>query len=155
MPSEKCNFLYYFSFDYSGIVLFYKGNSLKEYMDVLFALNYGDKSEKIVRDTYSFYGFNNILLSEYYKKIDEMKKQNDNDNDEQNEIDSDNNKNEIKKKNIKTDKEENNKKNKSIGSKTNISGKSSYSDLSDSEISNVSLNTNSIDISDDNESFEL
>ena len=49
------NYLYYFSFDYSGIVLLAKDMELNSYLKLMFRLNYENKDgQKLIRDSYSF-----------------------------------------------------------------------------------------------------
>lgn len=64
-------YLYYFSFDYSGIILLTKSIDIQKYLKMTFQLNYekSDKGEKLVRDSYSFYGFNKVKLAEYFDKF--------------------------------------------------------------------------------------
>lgn len=65
-------YLYYFSFDYSGIVILAKGMGLKEYLQLMFSINYENKNEdKLIRDSYSFYGFQKTKLKEYFEKFDQ------------------------------------------------------------------------------------
>ncbi len=64
-------YLYYFSFDYSGIVLFAKEMKLSEYLKLMFLLNYENKDgKKLIRDSYSFYGFNKKKLQTYFERFD-------------------------------------------------------------------------------------
>lgn len=64
-------YLYYFSFDYSGIILFFKGQSIKEYLELLFRLNYekDGRGRKLIRDSYSFYGFQCKQVVEYFAEF--------------------------------------------------------------------------------------
>ena len=58
----------YFSFDYSGIILFAKDIGFKEYLECIFELNYnGDGKKKLIRDSYSLYGFDKPQLREILK----------------------------------------------------------------------------------------
>jgi len=60
--------LIYFSFDYSGIILFAKDIGFKEYLECIFELNYnGDGKKKLIRDSYSLYGFDKPQLREILK----------------------------------------------------------------------------------------
>ena len=65
---DKQNYLYYFSFDYSGIVLFSKCNSVANYLKLLFRLNYekDEEGKKLIRDSYSFYGLYKEKLKSYF-----------------------------------------------------------------------------------------
>lgn len=61
-------YLYYFSFDYSGIVLLAKNMKIEEYMASMFRLNYKETgSGKLIRDSFSMFGLNKKRLSEYFK----------------------------------------------------------------------------------------
>lgn len=73
---KKCfagkEYLYYFSFDYSGIVLLAKGMELKAYLKLMFQLNYENKDgQKLIRDSYSFYGFHKEGLRKIFQALDE------------------------------------------------------------------------------------
>lgn len=64
-------YLVYFSFDYSGIILLAKEMGMREYLRLLFQLNYGNKDRKQrIRDSYSFYGFSKSELKKYFEKFD-------------------------------------------------------------------------------------
>lgn len=66
------NYLYYFSFDYSGIVLLAKDMELNSYLKLMFRLNYENKDgQKLIRDSYSFYGFHKKALKKIFKALDE------------------------------------------------------------------------------------
>lgn len=72
---KKCfagkEYLYYFSFDYSGIVLLAKGMELKGYLKLMFQLNYENKDgQKLIRDSYSFYGFHKEGLRKIFQALD-------------------------------------------------------------------------------------
>lgn len=71
-------YLFYYSFDYSGIVLVSKGDSLRTYLDLMFCLNYQNKEtgEKLVRDSYSFYGFDKVMLKEYFEVFEKAEENN-------------------------------------------------------------------------------
>ena len=61
------DYLYYFSFDYGGIVIFAKGISMEQYFAKIFELDYGKVGEeRLVRDSYSFYGFRKGELKKYF-----------------------------------------------------------------------------------------
>lgn len=64
-------YIYYFSFDYSGILLFVKGEGIKDYLQLLFQLNYekADGGRKLIRDSYSFYGFQRDQLLKHFKSF--------------------------------------------------------------------------------------
>lgn len=64
-------YLYYFSFDYSGIILLAKGMELKSYLTLMFRLNYeNEDGEKLIRDSYSFYGFHKAELKKIFDALD-------------------------------------------------------------------------------------
>lgn len=63
------NYIYYFSFDYSGIIIFAKDIQLSLYLDCIFRLNYDNSNKKIIRDSYSVYGLGGNKLKEYFKCI--------------------------------------------------------------------------------------
>ena len=74
--SEK-NYLYYFTLDYSGIILLAKDISIKKYMELLFKINYDNKKHvKYVKDTFSIYGLKKEKLLDVFKNFFH-KKQND------------------------------------------------------------------------------
>lgn len=64
-------YLVYFSFDYSGIILLAKNMGMKEYLRLLFRLNYDNKDrEQWIRDSNSFFGFSKKELKEYFDEFD-------------------------------------------------------------------------------------
>lgn len=65
-------YLYYFAFDYSGIILLTKSTDLQNYLQLTFKLNYeaDEYGRKLVRDSYSFYGINKVKLTEYFAKFE-------------------------------------------------------------------------------------
>lgn len=63
------SYIYYFSFDYSGIIIFAKDMQLSQYLDRIFRLNYDNNGKKIIRDSYSVYGLNRNKLKKYFKLI--------------------------------------------------------------------------------------
>lgn len=68
---DNREYLYYFSFDYSGIVLLTKNIGVKEYTELMFRLNYekvGD--EKLIRDSYSMFGLHKIKLKKYFEQAE-------------------------------------------------------------------------------------
>lgn len=66
----ESNYLYYFSFDYSGIVLFAKDMEIKSYLLKMFELNYQEyEGKKLIRDSYSLYGFNKKTLKQHYERF--------------------------------------------------------------------------------------
>lgn len=69
--------IYYFSFDYSGIVLLSKAESISQYIKKMFQLNYqeNEDGEKLIRDSYSFYGFNKKKLQEIFQIFSNAEKQ--------------------------------------------------------------------------------
>ncbi len=68
-------YLIYFSFDYSGIILFAKGMGLKTYLKLIFQLNYARaEKEKLIRDSYSLYGIESSLLKGCFEQLKEGKK---------------------------------------------------------------------------------
>ena len=68
------SYLVYFSFDYSGIILFAKGMGFKTYLELIFQLNYNHlQGEKLIRDTYSLFAMNKEKLKEYFECLDNGK----------------------------------------------------------------------------------
>lgn len=67
---EDKMYLYYFSFDYSGIVLLAKGMKMREYLECMFDLNYNNSSKKIIRDSYSFFGFQKDGIKKIFDSLD-------------------------------------------------------------------------------------
>lgn len=66
------NYLYYFSFDYSGIILLAKDMELASYLKSMFRLNYENKDgQKLIRDSYSFYGFHKKELKKIFQALDD------------------------------------------------------------------------------------
>ncbi len=63
------NYVYYFSFDYSGIIIFAKDMKLSQYLEYIFQLNYDNQGKKIIRDSYSLYGLSITKLTEYFECI--------------------------------------------------------------------------------------
>lgn len=60
-------YLYYFSFDYSGIVLLAKEMKIEDYTASMFRLNYDNKKrEKLIRDSFSMFGLNKKKLTVYF-----------------------------------------------------------------------------------------
>lgn len=50
-------YLYYFTFDYSGIIILAKGLSIKDYLQLIFQVNYDNAEHpKMIKDTFSIYG---------------------------------------------------------------------------------------------------
>ena len=50
-------YLYYYSFDYSGVIVVAKDINIHDYLKLMFQLNYDHKGHgKLVKDSYSFYG---------------------------------------------------------------------------------------------------
>lgn len=66
---KESNYIYYFSFDYSGIVIFAKDMQLSQYLEYIFQLNYNNDGRKIIRDSYSIYGLNKNKLKNYFACI--------------------------------------------------------------------------------------
>lgn len=66
------SYLYYFSFDYSGIVILAKGISISQYLDMLFKLNFdnGTKRKKWIRDSFSLYTLNLQILKSCFEKLE-------------------------------------------------------------------------------------
>ncbi|NBJ91384.1 hypothetical protein [Parablautia muri] len=65
-------YLYYFTFDYSGIVILAKNISIKDYMELLFKINYSNKKDvKLVKDTFSIYGLRKENLKAIFEKFSE------------------------------------------------------------------------------------
>ncbi len=59
-------YIYYFSFDYSGIIIFAKDMPLSEYLKSVFQLNYDNNNQKIIRDSYSAFGLSKNKLKKYF-----------------------------------------------------------------------------------------
>ncbi len=71
----EIDYLYYYTFDYSGILVFVKNISYKEYLEKLFQLNYEYLSEEhIIKDIFSIYGFQKEKLErifeQFHKNVD-------------------------------------------------------------------------------------
>lgn len=65
-------FIYYFTFDYSDIIIFYKGNSVSEYLDKVNRINY--ESEKYcIRDSFTLYCLCRSTLLDRFKELDSNK----------------------------------------------------------------------------------
>lgn len=63
-------YLYYFTFDYSGIVILAKDISIKDYKELLFKINYSnEESVKLVKDSFSIYGLRKERLQAIFKKF--------------------------------------------------------------------------------------
>lgn len=60
------DYIYYFSFDYSGIIVFAKDMSLSAYLKYIFQLNYDNNNRKIIRDSYSAFGLSKDILKKYF-----------------------------------------------------------------------------------------
>lgn len=61
-------YLYYYSFDYSGIVLLANDMKITDYLSSLFYLNYKlDNKTVLIRDSFSLCGINRQLIKEYSK----------------------------------------------------------------------------------------
>lgn len=61
-------YLYYYSFDYSGIVLLANDMKITDYLSNLFYLNYKlDSKINLIRDSFSLCGINRQLIEEYSK----------------------------------------------------------------------------------------
>src|SRR5699024_1136208 len=61
-------YLYYYSFDYSGIVLLANDMKITDYLSSLFYLNYKlDNKMVLIRDSFSLCGINRQLIKEYSK----------------------------------------------------------------------------------------
>lgn len=67
------NYLYYFAFDYSGIIIFAKEMNIEVYLHLLFELNYekNDLGKKLIRDSYSFYGMDKEIVIECFERFSE------------------------------------------------------------------------------------
>lgn len=72
---NRKNYLYYFSFDYSGIVILAKNMSIQQYLKVLFQLNFEneDNNRKWIRDSFSLYGLDKRILRECFSLLKEKK----------------------------------------------------------------------------------
>lgn len=71
---DESNYLWYFSFDYSGIIVFAKDMSVKQYLERMFRLNYAyEGQQKLIRDSYSLYGFSKKTLRKYYEQFERGK----------------------------------------------------------------------------------
>lgn len=65
-------YLCYFSFDYSGIVLLAKNMKIEAYTATMFRLNYIEaKSGKVIRDSFSMFGLNKKRLAEYFRQAEQ------------------------------------------------------------------------------------
>ena len=56
------NYLYYITFDYSGIIVLAKNDTVKEYARKLLKLNYFCQNEMRIQDTFSVFSFNKRSL---------------------------------------------------------------------------------------------
>lgn len=65
-------FLYYFSFDYSGIILLAKNMKIETYVTFMFQLNYGKTNGRdMIRDSYSVFGFQKKCLKKYFEQAED------------------------------------------------------------------------------------
>lgn len=66
----EVKYLYYFTFDYSGIVILAKSISIKDYKELLFKINYSNEEDvKLVKDTFSIYGLRKEKLYAIFNKF--------------------------------------------------------------------------------------
>lgn len=64
----KIQHLYYFSFDYSDIIIFCRANTVKDFVEAINKLNY-DSKNKYFRDSFSLYGMCRTHLIKRFKEI--------------------------------------------------------------------------------------
>ena len=64
------NYLYYITFDYSGIIVLAKNDTVKEYAGKLLKLNYFCQNNMRVQDTFSVFSFNKKSLKVLFDKYD-------------------------------------------------------------------------------------
>ena len=62
------NYLYYITFDYSGIIVLAKNDTVKEYARKLLKLNYFCQNEMRIQDTFSVFSFNKRSLKTLFYK---------------------------------------------------------------------------------------
>ncbi len=62
------NYLYYITFDYSGIIVLAKNDTVKEYARKLLKLNYFCQNEMRIQDTFSVFSFNKRSLKTLFDK---------------------------------------------------------------------------------------
>ena len=66
-------YLYYFTFDYSGIVIVAKGLSVKDYLKLIFLVNYDNaEHSKMIKDTFSIYGIPKEKFAIFENKENEV-----------------------------------------------------------------------------------
>lgn len=61
------DYLIYYTFDYSDIIIFLKSNKITDYMGRISKLNY-DLDEKLIEDSYTIYGYNAEIYEEFYQE---------------------------------------------------------------------------------------
>lgn len=67
------NYLYYFTLDYSGIILLAKDISVKDYNELMFKINYNNKEgKKQVKDTFSIYGLQKEKRQNIFDKFSNL-----------------------------------------------------------------------------------
>lgn len=59
-------YLYYITFDYSGIIILVKNIDIKQYVNCLLQLNYSSLGSILVRDTFSMFGLNKNKLKKLF-----------------------------------------------------------------------------------------
>lgn len=61
------NYLVYFTFDYSDIIIFLKSDRITDYMDRISNLNY-NLEQKLIEDSYTIYGYSADVYEKLYKE---------------------------------------------------------------------------------------
>lgn len=68
---KEMTYVYYFTYDYSSIILFAKDICIEDYLERMFSLNYNNKEHpKIVKDSFSIYGFQKKVLLDVDKNFE-------------------------------------------------------------------------------------
>lgn len=61
---EDKNYLYYFTFDYSSIIILAKNITIQDYVELLFQVNYyNDNDQKLVKDVFSIYSYDKAYMA--------------------------------------------------------------------------------------------
>ena len=73
---ERCysglDYLYYFTLDYSDIIIFCKTKTVDLYLEAINKLNYDSGTKKIVRDSFTIYGICRRYMLDQFTKIKEI-----------------------------------------------------------------------------------
>ena len=66
---QGAKYLYYFTFDYSDIIIFCKGNSINDYLNRINTLNYDSAETKYIKDSFSMLAICRTSLVDWFRKI--------------------------------------------------------------------------------------